>query len=44
MTGSDSRLEGVWAARAAECFRTLQCHQTATDEQLIPVRAILIEE
>ena len=44
MTGDDRRLERVPATRAAQLFGTIQRRETATDEELIPERAVLIEE
>ena len=44
MAGGDRRLERVRAARAAELLGALERRQAATDEQLIPERAVLIEQ
>ena len=44
MTGSDGGLERVRATRAAELFGPLERRETTTDEELIPQRAVLIEQ
>src|SRR3984957_12674182 len=44
MTCSDGSLKRVGAARATEFFCTIERSQAATDEQLIPEPAILIEQ
>ena len=44
VTGGDGGLERVRAMRAAELLGTLQRRETTTDEELIPERAVLIEE
>src|SRR5262245_57848487 len=44
VTGGDRRLKRVRATRPAELFSTLECGETTTDEELIPERAVLIEE
>src|SRR5688572_19827486 len=44
MTGGDGTLQRVRAERPAELLRTRQGGETTTDEELIPPRAVLIEE
>src|SRR5205823_6642188 len=44
MTGGDRSLENVRAACAPELSGTLERGQTATDEELIPKPAVLIEQ
>ena len=44
MTGGNRGLERVRASRPAERFGTLERRETTTDEELIPERAVLVEE
>src|SRR5262245_16326005 len=44
MTGGDRSLQSVRAQRAPERLGTLERCETATDEELIPSRAVLLEE
>jgi hypothetical protein len=44
MTGGDRGLERVRAERAAEILGTLECRETAMDEELVPTPAVLIEQ
>lgn len=44
MTGGDCGLKRIRTVHSAELFRLLECGQTATDEEVIPQRAVLIEE
>src|SRR5579872_6205092 len=44
MTAGDLPLQQILSARAAQLSRPVEGGETAPDEQLIPKRAILIEE
>jgi hypothetical protein len=44
VTGSDLGLQYIWARFAAECLHTFQRGKTTTDQQLVPVRTVLIEQ
>ncbi len=42
VTGRDRSLERVWTALGRQLLRALERRKTATDEQLIPERSILV--
>src|SRR5207253_3262772 len=44
MTRGDCGLERVWTSCSAELFCALERGETASDQELIPVRAVLIEQ
>src|SRR5262249_36938606 len=44
VTGGDRGLQGIRAERAAERLGPLERRQATTDEELIPARAVLIEQ
>ncbi len=44
MTGGNRSLQGVRAARAAKFLGAIERGQAAADQQLIPLRAVLIEK
>src|SRR5437773_5511505 len=44
VTGGDRRLQCVWAKGTAERLGALQRRETTPDEQVVPARAILIEQ
>src|SRR5919199_2816162 len=44
VTGGDRRLERVRATRTTESLCALKCREPATDQELVPTRAVLIEQ
>ena len=44
VTGSDSGLQRVWAARAAQLFGMIERRKTTTDQESIPLCTILLQQ
>src|SRR5213080_1796392 len=44
MAGRDRRLQRIWPERAAERLRAFERREPATDEELVPLPAVLIEK
>src|SRR5919201_6830142 len=44
VTGGDRGLERVWAKRSTESRCALKCREPATDQELVPAPAVLIEQ